>query len=103
MKRRRACLVFQWCHDVLPHQDPPRAPEDFDGADPARVCAQLKGRGRVTVELTDDQAWQLAQFVKRVGVSDLRVNADSDVEACRMLTAIAQIQRALAQEGYAPR
>jgi hypothetical protein len=33
---------------------------------------------RITCDLTDDQAWQLAQFVKRITFSDVRTNATSD-------------------------
>jgi len=58
---------------------------------------------RIRCELTDDQAWQLAQFCKRVGFSDVRANAASDEEAYVMLDAIYRLQRTLAEEGYSPR
>jgi hypothetical protein len=60
-------------------------------------------RVRITCNLTDDQAWQLAQFVKRIGFNDVRANATNDDEAYHMLDAIDQLQRALAAEGYNPR
>lgn len=57
----------------------------------------------IRCELTDDQAWQLAQFCKRVGFSDVHANAGSDTEAYGMLDAINQLRHALAEAGYDPR
>lgn len=57
----------------------------------------------ITVTLTDEQAWELAQFLKRVCLSDYRVRAASDEEAQIMLDAGEQVRRALAEKGYAPR
>ena len=58
---------------------------------------------QLTCELTDNQAWLLAQFCKRLAFSDVRANAASDEEAYVMLDAIYQLQRTLAEEGYSPR
>lgn len=56
------------------------------------------------VQLRDDEeAWQLAQYVKRVTFSDIRARATSDDEAYVMLAGIDAIRRALAEKGFAPR
>ena len=57
----------------------------------------------ITVELTDTEAWELAQFLKRVGWSEWRNNATSDDEAYLMRDGCEKVQRALAQVGFAPR
>ena len=55
------------------------------------------------VELPDDQAWALAQFVKRLGYGDCRQLAVSDEEAWQMIQATEAVRAALARAGYAPR
>ncbi len=55
------------------------------------------------LELTDDQAYALSQFVKRVGWQEWRQNAVDDDEAALMREAFGQLARALAEHGYAPR
>ncbi len=57
----------------------------------------------INVTLTDTQAWQLAQFLKRVCFSDYRGHATSDDEAYHMIDAGERIRSALADRGYAPR
>lgn len=57
----------------------------------------------ITVRLTDAQAWQFAQFLKRACFSDYRGHATSDAEAYHMIDAGEHIRRALAEQGYAPR
>ena len=57
----------------------------------------------ITVILTDTQAWQFAQFLKRVCFSDYRGHATSEAEAYHMIDAGERIRSALAQKGYAPR
>lgn len=57
----------------------------------------------ITVELAGAEAWQYAQFLKRIGWSDYRVYATSDTEAYLMRDAGSKIQTALADAGYAPR
>lgn len=57
----------------------------------------------VTIEFTDQEAWDLAQFFKRVGFTDYRSNAIDDAEAYRMLDAAEKIRRALRDIGYEPR
>jgi hypothetical protein len=58
---------------------------------------------QITVILTDAQAWEFAQFLKRACFSDYRGHATSDDEAYYMIDAGEQIRRALAEQGYAPR
>lgn len=57
----------------------------------------------ITVELTEWQAEELAQFVKRVTWSEVRQNATGDDEADQMIQALGQVQKSLAEAGYAPR
>lgn len=57
----------------------------------------------LNLELTDDQAYALAQFVKRVGWTEWRQNAVDDAEAYLMRDAFDQLSRALADGGYSPR
>jgi hypothetical protein len=54
----------------------------------------------ITFTVTASQAWALAQFVKRAGLSDYRVCAVDELESHLMLEAGEQLRRALAQEGY---
>ena len=57
----------------------------------------------LAVTLTDTQAWHLAQFLKRVGFSDFRSNAQDNDEAYAMRDAADRVRVALADAGYAPR
>lgn len=57
----------------------------------------------VTVQLDDTTAMALAQFVKRVGWSEMRGCAVSEQETYEMRDGIDLLQRALADAGYAPR
>jgi hypothetical protein len=57
----------------------------------------------ITIVLTDTEAWQLAQFLKRSCFGDYRDHATSDEEAYQMIDAGERIRRALAEKGYAPR
>ncbi|EIT3945504.1 hypothetical protein L1958_003105 [Escherichia coli] len=57
----------------------------------------------VNIQLTHREAQALAQLVKRLGFSDCRSLATSDIEAYLMMDGINQIMKALAEEGYAPR
>ncbi len=58
---------------------------------------------RLSANLTDAQAWNLAQFLKRVGFSEFRSNAQDEQEAYAMRDAAEIVRKALAEEGYAPR
>jgi dissimilatory sulfite reductase (desulfoviridin) alpha/beta subunit len=57
----------------------------------------------VTLEFSDAQAWALAQFVKRVGWSEFRGNAQDDDEASDIRNAVDLLQKALNNAGYSPR
>jgi hypothetical protein len=57
----------------------------------------------LNLELTDDQAYALSQFVKRVGWIEWRQNAVDDAEAYLMRDAFDQLAKALSDGGYSPR
>lgn len=57
----------------------------------------------VTVNLDEVTALALAQFVKRVGWSEMRGCAVSEQETYEMRDGIDLLQRALADAGFAPR
>ncbi len=57
----------------------------------------------IRLTLTDEQASSLAQFVKRVGWSEMRSCAINESEAYLIRDAIERVQRALREAGYAPR
>ena len=58
---------------------------------------------RIELELSEEQAEALAQFLKRVGFSDYRSLAQDEGEAYAMLYAGERVRAALAEAGYAPR
>lgn len=58
---------------------------------------------RIEIELTEAQAWAIAQFLKRAGLDDYRKLAVDREEAYTMLDAGEAIRRTLAEQGYAPR
>ena len=57
----------------------------------------------VTVLLSETEAWDLAQFLKRVGFEQFYVNAQDPDEAYRMMFAAEKVRKALAEVGFAPR
>jgi hypothetical protein len=57
----------------------------------------------VTTELSDNQAMALAQFVKRVGWSEMRGCAVDDEEAYEIRAALEQLRRSLVEAGLSPR
>ena len=63
----------------------------------------MNGIEKLGLELDDQHAMALAQFVKRVCWDDLRSCAVDDDEAWKMKHAIDKLQQALSDEGYAPR
>ncbi|MDX8128119.1 hypothetical protein QLH52_12560 [Methylomonas sp. OY6] len=65
----------------------------------------ISNRDEITlmVPLSDQEAWDLAQFLKRVGYAEFRSNAVDDDEAYRMQAAAEKIRGNLASIGYSPR
>ena len=57
----------------------------------------------VAVELDAEQAWALAQLVKRIGWSDCRSLAEDEAQTRLMIAATERVRAALAAVGYAPR
>ena len=55
------------------------------------------------VPLSEQEAWDLAQFLKRSAFADFRNNAVDDEEAYRMLAAAEKLKCNLAAIGYSPR
>ena len=58
---------------------------------------------RLAINLTDDQAEALAQFLKRVGLSDYRPLSVDQQEAYLMASAGEAIREELRQVGFDPR
>jgi len=58
---------------------------------------------KITLEIDGATAMALAQFVKRVGWSEMRGNAVNDNEAYLIRSAIYTLQNSLEESGYAPR
>ena len=57
----------------------------------------------VRLELDAEQAWALAQLVKRIGWSDCRSLAEDEAQTRLMIEATERVRAALAQAGIAPR
>ena len=58
---------------------------------------------KLTINLTDDQAEALAQFLKRVGLSDYRPLSVDQQEAYLMVSAGEAVRAGLRQAGFEPR
>jgi hypothetical protein len=58
---------------------------------------------KFTVLMTEAEAWELAQFLKRAGFSDFRSKTRTDDEAYTMQSAAEKVADALRDVGYAPR
>lgn len=58
---------------------------------------------QVQLQLPGEQAWALAQLLKRLGYTDCRGLAQDDDEAWLMMLAAERVRQALAEVGYAPR
>ena len=73
----------------------------------ATACAMSESAAKQPVtaqlELSDDEAWALAQLVKRIGWSDCRALAVDEAETGLMIQATNRVRAALAAAGYAPR
>jgi len=57
----------------------------------------------LSLYLTEQEAWDFAQFLKRAGFSDYRSNAADQEEAYRMLHVGEKVRGALAEVGINPR
>lgn len=57
----------------------------------------------IRCELDDVEAWALAQLVKRMSMSEFIRCAVNNDEAYLMASAVHELRKALAREGYAPR
>lgn len=57
----------------------------------------------LNIELTEPQGQALAQFVKRVGWTDVRALAAGAVETHEMMSALEAVRRELSEHGYSPR
>lgn len=57
----------------------------------------------VTVELSEAQAWALAELCKRIGWSDVRTLSVNEAEAHQMIGATDRLAGALREAGFAPR
>jgi hypothetical protein len=63
----------------------------------------MKTKTAITIELTDEEAQALAQYLKRYIWTDVRQSAANDEEAYLMRDAFNAMQYALAGAGYSPR
>lgn len=62
-----------------------------------------KNAVELDVELTEQQAGDLAQLIKRMVFADFRSCAVDNDEAYRMIEALGRVREALARHGYDPR
>lgn len=63
----------------------------------------MSGPVRFTVELPHPAALALAQFLKRVGWSEMRTCSVDDQECHWIRDALAEVRRALNEAGFDPR
>jgi len=57
----------------------------------------------ITVELSRDEAWALAQFIKRATWDAFRTVAKDHDDACVMVDAANKVRKALDEAGVSPR
>ncbi|MEE9356619.1 MAG: hypothetical protein V3U75_13600 [Methylococcaceae bacterium] len=57
----------------------------------------------ITFEIPKDQAFALAQFLKRSGFKECETNAENETEAYQMVYGLNKVREALALAGYSPR
>ncbi len=75
----------------------------LDSIEPLLTGGYAVEKVSITVELTEHEAMALAQFIKRVGWSDVRANAVDDRDCSLMMDALRRVQCSLAEEGFNPR
>ena len=96
---------FGWHPQLTPKKtrdNSPTVPYTANGTLTRRV-GHMGQLAEVWMELEPAQALALAQFVKRVGWSEIRENAVDDDEAYVMRDALGFLAKALQEAGYAPR
>jgi hypothetical protein len=78
-----------------------------EGAEPIRIeSSPIKNRSQLRsleIELTDEQAYALAQYLKRVQYDDFRRRAINEDDAYLMQNAASEVRKALNDAGYDPR
>jgi hypothetical protein len=83
------------------------AKDAAEGAEPIRIeSSPIRNRSKpllFEIELTDEQAHALAQYLKRVQFDDFRRRAIDEDDAYLMQDAAAEVRKALADAGYEPR
>jgi hypothetical protein len=83
------------------------AKDAVEGAEPIRIeSSPIKNRSKyrsLEIELTDEQAYALAQYLKRVQFDDFRRRAINEDDAYLMQNAAAEVRKALNDAGYDPR
>jgi GTP cyclohydrolase II len=57
----------------------------------------------LALEAEEDDLWQFAQFLKRVGFTEFRALARNDEEAYQMQAAGEKLRAVLAEKGFGPR
>lgn len=57
----------------------------------------------IPAELNEQEAWDLAQLLKRLTFSEVRTCAVDEAEAYRMISATEKLRKALAEVGFSPR
>jgi hypothetical protein len=82
------------------------AKDATEGAEPIRIeSSPIKNRSKLRsleIELTDEQAYALAQYLKRVQFDDFRRRAIDEDDAYVMQDAASEVCKALADAGYDP-
>ena len=80
-----------------------RRPPMPTNPDLARDAKEKTGTVTIQAELTDEEAWQFAQFIKRSCFRDYRDHAENNEQAYTMIAAAGKIRKSLSDAGYAPR
>ena len=83
----------------------PQSPFSEALANPSKPSTVRHGVVCVPVELTVREAWEFAQFLKRVGYGNYKALCEpyNDDGPHHMITAGEKIRTALAAQGYSPR
>jgi hypothetical protein len=83
------------------------AKDAVEGAEPIRIeSSPINNRSKLRsleIELTDEQAYALAQYLKRVQYDDFRRRAIDEDDAYLMQNAASEVRKALNDAGYDPR